>query len=244
LKQNAANLRRWRSLYPGNCHQPVVLMAPIYPCHPFYQSWQQGIESAGWKVISLHRVFGKIEIVDQLLLYFFLCTKVQAVHLVDLDLQTLFGNWNSFRTALSLLTVRLMIGWPRILRKRIVYSFGNITPHEFDTPAERQRHRIICSSAQDVTSFAPSMTRALIQMGIPEQRIWPLEHADIADFFHFPSDWQPVREKYCIPPDAVTLLVIGSIRPYKGIEDAIAAFKKTFNPKLRLFITRSSISKN
>jgi glycosyltransferase involved in cell wall biosynthesis len=212
-------------------------MAPIYPFQPYYLSWQQGIELAGWKVISLYRIFSEIDIVDQLFLYFFLCTKVKVVHLNDLDLQTLFATWNSIRSRLSLLTVRLMIWWPRILRKRIIYSFGNVTPHEYDNPAERLRHQIICSSVQDVTSLSPSMANGLVQIGIPEQRIWPLEHADIADYFHFPKDWLPLREKYHIPADAVVLLVIGTIRPYKGIENAIEAFKKTVDPQLRLFIT-------
>jgi len=232
---NFTYLGRWQEFRPPKNGQPTVLMVSAEPGHPFYETWRQGVEANGWNVRWLEGGW-KLPVSHKLFLYFLICPEMKAIHLIDLDLQGLFGEHNALRRIMSFTTLRLIALWPRLLGKRVVYSFGNFVPHEHNTSAERRRHQLICSLVEDVISVAPFMTDTLIQSGIAPSRIWPVEHADIKEFFPVPADWPGFRSQYNIPENATVLLHIGSIRPYKGIEIVITAFKNSRDPNLRLVI--------
>lgn len=235
LSINIAYLKKRREYLPSNNSRPMVLMMPVELKHPFYLSWRQGIEAAGWEVCWIPRGDGR-EILDQFLLYLVLCFSAKAVHLIDVNLHRLAGEWTSVDRIVSFVATYVIALWPRLLGRRVVYSFGNVVPHEFDTSAERKRHQIMCSLVQDVTSHSPSITQEIERSGIPTSRIWPAEQPDISEFFKVPVDWPNFREQYGIPEDAIVLLQIGTIRPYKGIETTIEAFKDSTDPRLRLVI--------
>jgi glycosyltransferase involved in cell wall biosynthesis len=210
-------------------------MALVEPGHPYYETWIEGVEKNGWKVVGLPRSW-ELHLSHQLMLYLTLCPFVRVVHLIDIELWTLFGGLTPIRRILSFATVRLIILWPRMLRKHVVYSFGNVVPHEFDTPYEHKRHELICSLVNDVISLSPALTESLIKAGIDPAHIWPCEHADISDYFTVPADWPDFRHSYGISDCSTFLLHIGSIRPYKGVETVIEAVKRAQNPNLRLVI--------
>lgn len=235
LRINFQHLGLRKGMLAERDQRPTVLIALAEPGHPYYESWRAGIEANGWRVMWLQRTWTLL-FSHQLFLYLALCRHVQVVHLIDVDLRNLFGYSNAVRRWMSFATLRLIVGWPKLLGKRVVYSFGNFVPHEDSSPVEYKRHHLICSLVHDVISLSPSQTRELTQSGISERHIWPAEHADIKDYFLVPEDWQPVREKMGIPPDALVLLCIGSIRPYKGIEVAIEGVKRSKNPQIRLLI--------
>jgi len=235
LRVNIAYLKRRREYAPSKNGKPTVLMMPVEPNHPFYLTWREGVEAAGWNVCWMSRG-GGVEILDQLLLYLSLCFSVNVVHLIDLNLFRLAGEWTAASRQLSFAAMYVIVLWPKLLGRRVVYSFGNFVPHEFDTPAERKRHQLVCSLAHNVTSHSPSITQELIDSGLSTSRIWPAEQANISQYFESPLDGKNFRQQYNIPEDAIVLLHIGTIRPYKGIEIAIEAFRKAASPNLRLVI--------
>lgn len=236
LAANIKHLRRLRSLLPKAGSSRAVLIVPAENDHPYYESIRDGLTANGWTVRWLLRYTGGAEVSHQLLLYALAVPAFQAIHLIDIDLNTLFGQHNRIRKAASFAAIRFLVAWPHLLRRRVVYSFGDPVPHETRTTAEERRHRLICSLADDVLSVAPTLTASLLRAGIPEDRIWPFEHPDIARYFGFPREWRSARDAYDLPDDAIVLLLIGNIRPYKGLETAVRGLKLASEPRLRLVI--------
>lgn len=237
LKNNLKNLVGWRQYWPAKNSKPTVLMVPVYRVpEPFYQSWQQGIESAGWNFICLYRQWNGIQVCDQVLIFILLCLRVEVVHFVDLDLQTLFGTGEKIRTRASFWLLRFLVFWPKLVGRRVIYSFGNIAPHDLNSAAERRRHKLICSLVQDVTCHYPASKDELIGLGIEEGRIWPAEHAEIAGYYQFPTEWPDPREALNISEGVLAIGFIGTIRRYKGLDVLLREFSLTENPELRLVI--------
>jgi beta-1,4-mannosyltransferase len=240
LKINLYHLQQRSKYLPPENGQKTVLIAMVEPQHPFYLTWIEGIETNGWNVSALPRSWTLL-FSQQLFLYFSLCRSVDVIQLIDIDLRNLFGSVNRLRIGMSLVLLRLIVAWPHLLGKPVVYSFGNFVPHGVDSPEERHRHELICKLADQVISMSPSMTVELVNSGIPAGKIWPGEHADTAHFFAFPPEWTNGREEYSIPDNALVVLFAGSIRINKGIETVVQAFRKSINPDIRLVITGTPI---
>lgn len=235
LKINITHLQQKSRYLPPDNGQRTVLIAMVEPQHPFYLTWVEGIEANGWNVSALPRSWNLL-LSHQLFLYLSLCRSADVIQLIDIDLRNLFGSINRLRLAMSFLTLRLIIAWPRLLGKPVVYSFGNFVPHGVDSPEERRRHQLVCTLADQVISMSPSMTVELVNSGIVAEKIWPGEHADTSRFFDFPSDWTNARDVYGIPEEAFLVLFTGSIRMNKGIETVVQAVRRSTNPNLRLLV--------
>lgn len=231
---NLRHLREKDKLLAGS-GRPAVLMALVEPEHPYYLAIHAGVTANGWRVIWLPRAWDLI-FSQQLFLYLALCPHVDAVHLIDIDMRNLFGYSNFIRRQLSFFTLRLITAWPRLLGKMTVYSFGNLVPHEDASDTEYRRHRLVCSLVDRVISMSPSMTRSLLEDGLPAQRIWPVECPDLSPYHRAPDNGISFRRQFNIADDAIVLLLIGIIRPYKGLEIAIESFRRVSNPRLRLVI--------
>ena len=235
LAINMSHVRGWRGLLPPRNGRSTVLQVGVEPGHAYYETLRRGVEAAGWNVIWLPRTWEQ-KISHRLLLYFLLCPRADAVHLVDISLMTLFGEHSRLRISMGRAAIRAMVNWARLLGKRTIYSFGDWVPHEIQTGAEELRHRLICSLVQDLTSAGPSMTQALVESGVDAGRVWPLEHPDISDASRVPPGLPGCRESLGIPRDAIVLLHIGNIGYYKGLDIAIEAVKRAADARLRLVV--------
>ena len=128
----------------------------------------------------------------------------------------------------------------RELGGRVVWTVHNLISHEspyIDEEADLIR-RVI--EIADVVHFhsAASVKEMTASFPIPDRKIWIAPHGSYEGVYDDHVDHATAREILGLAPDDEVLLHAGQLRPYKGLDDLIAAFRALLpnRPKLRLLI--------
>lgn len=126
----------------------------------------------------------------------------------------------------------------RLRKKPIVFTVHNVLPHE-KSRLFTLASGLLFQLGDHFLVHSPKNKHQLIrQYGISPKQITIIPHGPLD--FHVPSNLskQEARAKLNIQPEKKMILLFGAIRPYKGIDTAIAAFEKVLQeiPDARLVI--------
>lgn len=125
----------------------------------------------------------------------------------------------------------------------IVYTVHNYLPHDTAPSVATVYHRLYCS-VDHLIVHTESDRQRLLSGGISERRITVIPMGPFfIEQYGFPS--LRARELLRIKSDEFVLLMLGVIRPYKGIEETIRALAQLVNeyPNVRLWVVGNAINK-
>lgn len=123
---------------------------------------------------------------------------------------------------------------------RVIWTMHNLISHEAPyLEAEQDLIRAVIDIA-DAIHFhsAASVPEMEAHFNIPREKIKIAPHGAYLGVYADHIDRETAREILNIDPEDQVILHTGQVRPYKGVEDLIFAFRKlrNDNPKLRLII--------
>ncbi|MBI1737078.1 MAG: glycosyltransferase [Candidatus Rokubacteria bacterium] len=146
---------------------------------------------------------------------------------------------NPLKYVLKQLVFRLDVILASLLtRGRIVWTVHNLTSHENRHPrGDLAARRFLARRAASLIAHSPS-ARALISRtyGTPPERILLVPHGHYLDRYENAVGRRESRRRLGLDDDAFVFLFFGSLRPYKGVEDLVAAFERRPEPHARLVI--------
>jgi beta-1,4-mannosyltransferase len=129
----------------------------------------------------------------------------------------------------------------RMLGVRLVWTVHNVGSHEgANDPVEMAVHRRLaelsdavichCTAAEEAAAEAYALSPGL------RQRLHVIPHGSYIGVYPNTVSRTEARNRLKLPLDARVLLFIGTVRPYKGLEDLLAAFRQLGHPGLRLIV--------
>jgi beta-1,4-mannosyltransferase len=121
-------------------------------------------------------------------------------------------------------------------RCRIVWTAHNLFPHDNPFPDLGREARRILRHCDHITVHCSRARDLLEEEFGPLPPVSVLPHPNYATEYPPPPDRQAARSNLQIPPHAFLFLMFGSLRDYKGIDRAIAAFREIELPHARLHI--------
>jgi glycosyltransferase involved in cell wall biosynthesis len=129
----------------------------------------------------------------------------------------------------------------RLLGVRLVWTVHNLGSHEgARDPVEMAVHRRLVELCGAVICHCQAAVAAAVEAYqlTPElrQRLHVVPHGSYLGVYPNSTTRAQARDRLGIPHDARLLLFIGAVRPYKGLEDLLAAFRRLEHLGLRLIV--------
>ncbi len=114
-----------------------------------------------------------------------------------------------------------------LMKRRVVYTAHNVLPHE-RRPADLPRLRRLMSQTDQVILHSEENRAAFLALAgdaAPGTRVIPM--GNFSRFLEVGNgSAEEARAAVGVPPGARVVLFFGTIRPYKGLEDLIGAFRR------------------
>ena len=143
---------------------------------------------------------------------------------------------------LTVRTVRLLAVLERLRRSgtRLVWMVHNLQPHDLSGARARLWPLLawwLAKSVDAVMTLSPATLPIVVAAmprlgGKPSASPWHPPYADIRPA----GDRASYRAVLDLPPAAKVFVFLGQLRPYKGVEELIAAFRASADPDYRLVI--------
>ena len=130
-------------------------------------------------------------------------------------------------TALRSLALLALLALLRLCGVRLVWTAHNLAPHEVYWPAWGfVLYRAVARSSDAIIAHSQAARQALEQRygALPHCRVIP--HGNYIGLYGPPRDRAASRVALGLPAHGPVLLNFGALRPYKGLEDLIAAFAR------------------
>jgi len=127
----------------------------------------------------------------------------------------------------------------KIFRRPIVWTIHNLRSHEQRLPDawERFMQRYFARHATRIRVFArDSIERVIARLGVDRDKLCVIPEGNYIDYYPNKISGSAARARLDLGTDDFVLLWLGSIRPYKGLQELIEAFKKIAGPEWRLII--------
>lgn len=109
---------------------------------------------------------------------------------------------------------------------RLVWTAHNAAPHEPIFLNDRRAHRFLGRQAAAVIAHTTAARQQLLALGVPQSHIHIIPHGNYIGTYPDTVTASEARRRLQIPARATVLLFFGLIRPYKGIEQLLAAFRQ------------------
>lgn len=124
---------------------------------------------------------------------------------------------------------------------RLVWTVHNLGSHEgARDPTEMAVHRRLVELSSAVIchcqAAAEAVTRAYALTPELQERLHVVPHGSYLGVYRNTISRTEARNRLKLPLDARVLLFVGAVRPYKGLEDLLAAFRRLGQPGLRLIV--------
>lgn len=166
-------------------------------------------------------------------------TRVDIVHLHWPDLTFLSGR-RRWRIAARLTIFELAMRISRLRGTRLIWTVHNIASHEQRaTPRLRAAHRRMLVRNLDGLLALSESSIAAARRAYPELHDVPAfvtPHGHYRDAYPFGLSREAARDELGVDRDAVFLVSVGQIRPYKNIPALIEAFGRLPDPDVRLVV--------
>jgi len=154
----------------------------------------------------------------------------------------LLGNrWiRPLRGALTLVCFSAALTLVKLQGKTFVYTVHNLTPHQKESwpfaILRRMAHWVILSLADQI-HVHNNYSRQILETVYRRRR--GIQVIPIGNYIgYYPNNISRLdaRQQLGLPKDAFVYLFLGIIRPYKGVEDLVAAFEQLDMPDSQLMI--------
>lgn len=122
---------------------------------------------------------------------------------------------------------------------RLVWTVHNILPHEARTEALEARLCAEVAARADVIHVLAGNTRELVAAyyDLPADRILHVPHPSYAGAYEDHVSRLEARQELGLLPDDLVYLALGAIRPYKGLDALLAAWRRLPpDPRRRLVV--------
>jgi len=120
---------------------------------------------------------------------------------------------------------------------RLCWTAHNLLPHDDPFPELAREARLALLDAVEhvFVHFPGARTRLADELG------WRgpttvIPHGHYTDDYPAPPTRAQARAALGLPPDAFVVLLLGALRPYKGVGDAVAAFQAIARPQDRMIV--------
>jgi len=160
---------------------------------------------------------------------------VDVIHMHWLELFVVYSSWT--RSVKRLASVILGLVAARALGISIVYTVHNVHQHE-----GRRRFLVMVANtcmfalANAVHVHNPDTGRAIRRSWRRSRRVHVIAHGNYVGAYPNDVSRSAARMTLGIPDDALVLLCLGRLRPYKGVEDLLQAFREVSDPRALLLI--------
>lgn len=123
---------------------------------------------------------------------------------------------------------------------RVVWTVHNVLPHELHhLGPEVALCRELASCADVITVMNPDTADLVADWyRLPPDKTRRIPHPSYLGLFPDGVDRSEARRGLGVGADEIALLFLGQLRPYKGLEDLVAAFRtiRARNPRIRLLV--------
>ncbi len=136
------------------------------------------------------------------------------------------GRWGRARSLLSLLKV---LSGLQVKGVALVHTVHNLVPHESPTVALDWLATLWLLRYADVIHVHdPETAREVgrVRWGRRRERVWVIPHGHYLDAYPNTRSRTETRRRLDVPEDAFVYLFLGQIRPYKGVDDLLDAFRR------------------
>jgi beta-1,4-mannosyltransferase len=160
---------------------------------------------------------------------------VDVVHIHWLELLFTYPTLRqSLKRWLSVMLALLLARWSGIC---IIYTLHNLEQHEGRRAGlTRLGHRIMFALAHGVHVHDAETAATLAARWGRRRGVHVIAHGNYVSAYANECSRAEARARLNLPDESLVLLCLGRVRPYKGIEDLIAAFRTLGNPNARLLI--------
>jgi len=122
-------------------------------------------------------------------------------------------------------------------RKRIVYTLHNLTQHEGrHGRLNRWANRLLFAWADAIHVHDESVAEAVAPLLRNAGKVFIIPHGNYVGCYPDQVTRDEARRQLGLDQDRYVYLTLGGLRPYKGIEELIAAFRATEGDDVRLVI--------
>ncbi len=125
---------------------------------------------------------------------------------------------------------------------RIVWTLHNFVPHETrHQRLELVARRWLCRMASAVIVHGHAGREAAVEsFGCPANRVFVIPHGHYREAYGPPLPGPDARQRLGLPGDARVFLFFGYLRPYKGLELLLDAWRELSPPGTRLLVVGQS----
>jgi beta-1,4-mannosyltransferase len=161
--------------------------------------------------------------------------RVDVVHIHWAEL--LFVYPSLARSLKRWVSVMLGVLLARLAGIRLIYTVHNLQQHEGQRPTlARLGNAVLFALAQGVHVHDQDTADLLARRWHRRRGVRVIPHGNYATVYPNTVTREAARERLGIAPEAFVYLFLGRIRPYKGVEDLIAAFRTMPDPDAVLLI--------
>jgi len=152
-------------------------------------------------------------------------------------LELLYASSSLRRSLWLLAAVTGGLFWARAMGCRIVYTVHNLSPHEQAFSLLDHLARRVLLTVVDAWHVHDEEARLnLVQKWGPRKPIYVVPHGSYIGAYPNHCTKEEARKRLGLPANAFVYLSLGQIRPYKGIEDLVAAFSQLADNACQLVI--------
>ena len=119
---------------------------------------------------------------------------------------------------------------------RLVYTVHNLDPHEGSSPADRWATARLIKMADVVHVHDVSTAQELAARYGRHAGVAVIPHGHYLDSYPNVVDHRTARDWLGLPPTGFVFVTLGLLRPYKGLEELVAAFESLPDPDAVLLL--------
>ncbi|WKZ32182.1 MAG: glycosyltransferase [Thermodesulfobacteriota bacterium] len=139
----------------------------------------------------------------------------------------LYSDRNALVFLKKLLLFILNLRRAKSMGYKIAWTVHNLFPHERNNMALEYAGRLAISWFSDVVFVHFLEAKGMVsRFFLRKKDVYMIPHGNFSAIFENKCGRDEARKRLGIPPDAFVYILFGPVRPYKGIESAIQAFKK------------------
>ena len=134
----------------------------------------------------------------------------------------------------------------KLTKVQIVWTLHNIVPHDGNNAGPKKWCRsFFARSCKWIRVFdEKSIDRAVDSLGVKKEKFSVVPEGSYVNYYNNTISKEAARKELALHNDDFVYLYLGSIKPYKGIENLVKSFKKLNDEKCQLLIAGKSFNES
>ena len=201
---------------------PTLLVFPAYDDNPYLGILYGRVHVDGWKVRSVVPLPEFLREAAQL-------GRGDAIHLhwtaqVTQSARTPWGASRNLRRMLAAVDAARERG------VRVIWTIHNAISHDARNATQDARLQRALAARADAAHIMNPATAELVDFSLPADRIHRIPHPSYRGAYPEPPTRTAARERLGVAPDSLAVLMLGHMKPYKGVLDLVAAVRGLERP--------------